>query len=218
MLDPSLNSLVLGSVLLSRSEDLKPSLIENFIKFVISTKTKAQPHVLRSLQPLLKSLNHDEFKGQILPAMSKAMLRNPELVMESISLILSSLSIDLSQYVGDLSKPFATQLHANDDMTRESAIKCVASLGLKASDSEAVDALLKAIFAVLNGSEGKLSVAGHKMSLLSAAAALADNSMLGKNSTVKGRLRATIFKSADTAHLIASTKQHNNIRCIFSAD
>ena len=91
-----------------------------------------------------------------------------------------SLSIDLSGYVGDLAKPFATQLHANDDSTRESAVKCVASLALKCSDSEAILTLLKSIFAVLNGSEGKLTVADHKISLLNAAAALADNSILGE--------------------------------------
>ena len=91
-----------------------------------------------------------------------------------------SLSIDLSGYVGDLAKPFATQLHANDDSTRESAVKCVASLALRCSDSEAILTLLKSIFAVLNGSEGKLTVANHKMSLLSAIASLADNSILGK--------------------------------------
>ena len=96
------------------------------------------------------------------------------------SLILVSLSIDLSGYVGDLAKPFATQLHANDDSTRESAVKCVASLALKCSDSEAILTLLKSIFAVLNGSEGKLTVADHKISLLNAVASLADNSILGK--------------------------------------
>ena len=34
----------------------------------------------------------------------------------------------------------------------------------------------------------------------------------------KGRLRATIFKTADPAHLIASPKYHINIRCTVSAD
>ena len=129
---------------------------------------------------MIKTLSHDEFSSKVLPAMSKAMLRNPELVMEAISLILASLSIDLSKYCGDLSKPFATQLHANDETTRDSAIKCMTSLALKSSDSEAIEVLLKSIFSVLNGSEGKLSVADHKISLLTAAACLADNSVLGK--------------------------------------
>ena len=90
------------------------------------------------------------------------------------------MSIDLSGYVSDLAKPFATQLHANDESTRESAVKCVASLALRCSDSEAILTLLKAIFAVLNGSEGKLTVADQKISLLSAIATLSDNSILGK--------------------------------------
>lgn len=172
LVDPNLPSLVLGSLLLKQVQDLKPFLIENFVKFVISNKGKTQPHILNSLQPLLKSISHEEFKSTLLPPMLKAMLRNPELVLEAFGLILSNLSIDLSQYVQDLSKPFATQLHANDDLTRENAVKCMASLASKSSDSDAIELLLKSIFSVLNGSEGKLSIASHKMSLLSAAAAV----------------------------------------------
>ena len=35
---------------------------------------------------------------------------------------------------------------------------------------------------------------------------------------IKGRLRVTIFKSADIANLMASVKYHNNISCTVSAD
>ena len=85
-----------------------------------------------------------------------------------IALILAKLPIDLSQYVSELAKPFGTQLHAKDDDTRESAKQCVASLASKCSDSDSILTLLKSIFDVLNGSEGKLSLADHKISLLSA--------------------------------------------------
>ena len=83
-------------------------------------------------------------------------------------MILAKLPIDLSQYVSELAKPFGTQLHAKDDDTREAAKQCVASLASKCSDSDSILTLLKSIFDVLNGSEGKLSLADHKISLLSA--------------------------------------------------
>ena len=85
LLDPSLPGLVLGSVLSAKTEDLaKSTLLDLLVKLVISNKIKTQPHVLRSLQPLFKTITHDEFKSSLLPTMSKAMLRNPEMVLSSI--------------------------------------------------------------------------------------------------------------------------------------
>ena len=178
LLDPSLNSMALGASLMSKL-DLKSMLSDQLIKLVISNKAKTPSHSLLALRPYLKTITHEDFKG-LMPPMLKAMLRNPELVMESFSLILGNLSIDLSQYVKELSPSFATQLQAKDDATRDMAIACVSSLALKVSDSEALEVLLKAIFDVLIGA--KLTVASHKMSLLSATASLAENSVLSKGS------------------------------------
>ena len=84
LLDPSLSGLVLGSVLCVKTEELaKSTLLELLVKLVISNKIKTQPHVLRSLRTLFKTVTHEEFKASFLPPMSKAMLRNPELVLES---------------------------------------------------------------------------------------------------------------------------------------
>ena len=151
------------------------------VKLILTSKTKTPTNVLNSLHPLLKTVTHDDFKKTLLPPMLKAMLRNPEMVLQSISLILAKVPIDLSQHVNDLAKPFGTQLHAKDDETREHAIQAVISLASKCSDSEAILALMKVIFDVLNGSEGKLSVADHKISLLTAAASIIDNNVLASN-------------------------------------
>ena len=182
LLDLNLTSLTLGSTFLSYGQtELKPHLLEQMVKLIISNKIKTPNFVLTGLQPLLKTVTHDDFKTTLLPPMLKAMLRNPEMVLKSISLILAKVCLDLSQYVTELAKPFGTQLHAKDDETRENAKQCVASLASKCSDSDAILALLKAIFDVLNGSEGKLSVADQKISLLSAAALVADNNVLASN-------------------------------------
>ena len=44
--------------------------------------------------------------------MLKAMLRNPEGVLETNANILANLAIDLSPYAADISKPFGTQVWA----------------------------------------------------------------------------------------------------------
>jgi len=59
------------------------------------------------LAGLLKLVDHDTFKNVLLPAMQKAMLRNPEAVLESVAEVLRRLNIDLSQYVKEVK-------HSND--------------------------------------------------------------------------------------------------------
>ena len=105
------------------------------------------------------------------------MLRNPEIVLLSVAHILDGLNIDLSQYVEEFKKSFGTNLHAKDDQTREDAIRATTNLGKGISDASSLTNLLKALFAVLGGSEGKLSVNTHKLSLLAAIGNLSKNAV-----------------------------------------
>ncbi len=158
-------------------------------------------NLFQCLVPLLRMADHAAFKETVLPAMQKAMLRNPEIVLESIGSILAGLNIDLSQYVADvskhqnniyrkkkscstfqLSKHLGANLHAKDDDTRSAAVEAVAALASQCSDAEALSSLVKALFAVLGGSEGKLTVNAHKCSLLAA---------LGKVATCANAVSAT---------------------------
>ena len=72
--------------------------------------------------------------------------------------------LDLSRYVDELKKPLGTNLHAKEEATRADAAAATAALAAQCSDPEAVARLLDAVFAVLNGSEGKLSQSAHKVS------------------------------------------------------
>ena len=156
---------------------LKSKLIEILVKTILAAKTKTNSHIIRGTYPLLRRVNHDEFKEHLLPSLLKAMLRNPEIVMGTVSYLITGLKIDLSQYAEQLGKPFASQLHAKDDTTRDEAVAAVAALATQCSDPEAIKSLLSVIFGVLGGSEGKLSVNTQKMSLLEAAGKLASNAV-----------------------------------------
>ena len=56
------------------------------------------------------------------------------------------------------------------------------ALASQCSDSQAVEAILKVIFGIYNGSEGKLSLAGVKVSVLEAAGRVSKNSVAGATS------------------------------------
>lgn len=187
----TIQTLVFGSVFLQwlsgkkdnedKVKDLKSSLLESLIKNIISSKNKTSPFVLKSISPLLKLVTHEELKNSLLPTMTKAMLRNPEIIVESIGQILLALSLDLSQYAEELGKSFGTHLHAKDDLLREDAVAAMSSLSKQCSDASAIETLLVTVFGVLNGSEGKLSVNTQKMSLLQAGGNLSKNAVLSSS-------------------------------------
>lgn len=109
------------------------------------------------------------------------MLRNPEIIIESVGHILTGLSLDLSRYSQDISKGLFANLHSKEDLVRDEAADACRRLALQCSDSSAVESLLSSIFAVFNGSEGKLTVATHKISVLQGAGNLSYNSVSGSS-------------------------------------
>ena len=155
------------------------SILDSFIKLTISTKVKPDDYVVELCTPLLKHLTHEEFKGLLLPALLKAMLRNPEIILCSVGKVLNVLSLDLSLYSNELGKPIAGALHSKEDFIREEALVAVEALAKQCSDAEAVSGLLNLLFGVLQGSEGKLTVASHKISVLDGIGKLSQHSVTG---------------------------------------
>ncbi|XP_024940665.1 eIF-2-alpha kinase activator GCN1 isoform X2 [Cephus cinctus] len=162
-------------------DKLKPSMIEALIKVSISCKKKPELYVVDAAASLLKRVSHEEFKNLLLPALQKAMLRNPEIIIESVGRILSGMSLDLSQYSQDISKGLFANLHSKEDLVRDEAADACRRLALQCSDSTALENLLSSLFAVFHGSEGKLTVATHKISVLQGAGNLSYNVVSGSN-------------------------------------
>lgn len=76
--------------------DYNYSLLETFIKNFVSCKTRPLPNVILATYPLLKQVSFDLFKKNLWPSLQKAMLRNPEIILECVGLVISGLSLDLS--------------------------------------------------------------------------------------------------------------------------
>ncbi|KAJ8872924.1 hypothetical protein PR048_026540 [Dryococelus australis] len=114
--EPGSQVVVFGSYLLqylteTKKADLinkyKPVLLDTFIKVVVSSKQKPAVYMIKESRVLLRHVTHDDFRQQLLPAMRKAMLRNPEVILEAVGHIFSCLSLDLSQYALDIFKNLA---------------------------------------------------------------------------------------------------------------
>lgn len=63
-------------------------------------------------------------------------------------------------------KFFLANLHSKEDLAREEAADACKRLAQQISDSGAVEALLRKTFDVFHGSDGKLTVVTHKISVL----------------------------------------------------
>nr|CAD7392316.1 unnamed protein product [Timema cristinae] len=188
--EPSAHIVVFGSYLIrylsetKRTELIakyKPSLLDIFIKVAISCKNKPALYIVKESEPLLKHVTHEEFKQFLLPAMQKAMLRNPEIILECVGNVMLGLSLDLSQYAQGIGKSLVANLHSKEDLARDESVAACRSLALQCSDSGALEGLLHHLFDVFHGSEGKLTVATHKISVLDGAGNLSYNAVTGSS-------------------------------------
>ncbi|KAI9565775.1 hypothetical protein GHT06_009568 [Daphnia sinensis] len=188
-LETSFQSLVLSCAVLSFVQDnkntellssMRQSLLDSFIKVAITTKVKPDAYFVEQCKPFLKLLTHEDFKGLLLPALLKAMLRSPEIILGCVGQVLASVSIDLSAYAADLAKPIATCLHSKEDLTREEAAFATEALAKQCSEATAVRSLLNLLFGVLQGSEGKLTLSSHKISVLEGIGHLSKHCVTGK--------------------------------------
>ncbi|CAK8692590.1 unnamed protein product [Clavelina lepadiformis] len=166
-------------------ESRKDDIISSFVKSIIICKVPVESHALVGCAPVVKEIDHTNFQNIIIPAMQKALLRSPENVLQTIKSIMRNVSIDLSRHALILVKMLAAQLISKNDANRQVAEAAVTALSIQCSDAEAVGETAKYLFGVLKGSEGKLSVAGQKLSVLHAIAGLSQSPIGGGQSAVE---------------------------------
>ena len=79
------------------------------MKHVLGSRQRPPVATLTACRPLLVLFDHDIFKETVLPAVDRAMLRNPEVQLEAYSALLDGVTIDLSPYVDSLGKHLASK-------------------------------------------------------------------------------------------------------------
>ncbi|XP_038201038.1 eIF-2-alpha kinase activator GCN1 [Arvicola amphibius] len=171
----------------------KSTLLDFYVKNILMSKVKPPKYLLDNCAPLLRFMSHSEFKDLILPTIQKSLLRSPENVIETISSLLASVTLDLSQYALDIVKGLANQLKSNSPRLMDEAVLALRNLARQCSDSSATEALTKHLFAILGGSEGKLTVVAQKMSVLSGIGSLSHHVVSGPSSQVLNGCVAELF-------------------------
>ncbi|KAK2498494.1 hypothetical protein MC885_005115 [Smutsia gigantea] len=169
------------------------TLLDFYMKNILMSKVKPQKYLLDNCAPLLRYMSHSEFKDLILPTIQKSLLRSPENVIETISSLLASVTLDLSQYALDIVKGLASQLKSNSPRLMDEAVLALWNLAHQCSDSSAMEALTRHLFAILGGSEGKLTIVAQKISVLSGIGSLSHHVVSGPSSQALNGTVAELF-------------------------
>ncbi|XP_005111057.1 eIF-2-alpha kinase activator GCN1 [Aplysia californica] len=187
-LEPSFHSLPLIAYIMtflaSTSENsllqkYKKLFLEIYLKQVIASRVAPPLWVLLSSAELLRHVTHEEFKEQVLPAAQKAMLRSPEVIQEAVSELIRSVKLDLSPYTGDITKLYSGPIASKEERSRSVAVQAMRNLAVQCSDPGAVEKAAGSLFKVLGGSEGKLTFADQKISVLQGIGNLVHNTVSG---------------------------------------
>ncbi|XP_037814626.1 eIF-2-alpha kinase activator GCN1 [Lucilia sericata] len=184
--EPTSNVIVLMAVLISLKNekygvdamcDYKNNLIDSFVKGIITAKTKPHSSCISACKVLLNNISKVDFEEKILPPMQRSMLRNPETILEAVGLIIRHVNLDFSPYALNLGKMLIQHLYSKDELSRYYSVESLKQLSMKTSDLPVIAELLKEIFSILNGAEGKITVAEYRISLIQGAGNLSFNAI-----------------------------------------
>ncbi|CAM6126914.1 unnamed protein product [Calypogeia fissa] len=182
-------------------EKHKAFFLELYVKMVLNSKGKPAKALNEAFGPLFKQLTHDDFGTVIVPNAVKMLRRNPELIMESVSLLLKSCSLDLSKYGGEFLPVVLPQARHSDEVRRKEAFESVKNIAAQSSDLNTIDAMFKSIKSVLGGSEGKLAFPYQRVGMINAILALSFST---------GGKATTALAGSVSAYLISYYKDDGN--------
>ncbi|KAH6803964.1 ILITYHIA protein [Perilla frutescens var. frutescens] len=152
----------------------KDIFLDVYARSVLNAKEKPTKGLSEAFLPLFTRLSHEDFKNTILPSSLKMLKRNPELVLESVGVLLQSVNLDLSKYVTEILSVVLTQARHADEGRRLVALSIVRCLSQKSSSPDAIEAMFTAVKSILGGSEGRLTFPYQRVGMINALREVSD--------------------------------------------
>ncbi|KAF8392112.1 hypothetical protein HHK36_022454 [Tetracentron sinense] len=169
-----------SSTVPSLFEQCKPIFLEIYVKAVLNAREKPSKGLSEAFCPLFMHMMHEEFKNVVVPSSVKMLKRNPEIVFESVGVLLKSVNLDLSNYAVEILSVVSPQARHADEGRRLGALAIIGCLSQKSSDPDALQAMFNAVKAVIGGSEGRLAFPYQRIGMINALQELS-NSPDGKS-------------------------------------
>ncbi|KAK9292309.1 hypothetical protein L1049_020274 [Liquidambar formosana] len=167
---PELIQLLLefSSTVSSSFEECKPIFLDIYVKAVLNAKEKPAKGLSEAFHPLFLHMSHEDFKNTVVPSGVKMLKRNPEIVLESVGILLKSVNLDLSKYAIEILSVVLPQARHADEERRLGALVIVGCLSQKSSNPDSVEAMFNAVKAVIGGSEGRLAFPYQRVGMINA--------------------------------------------------
>ncbi|CAL0308828.1 unnamed protein product [Lupinus luteus] len=148
--------------------EFKPAFLDIYVTVILSTKDKPTKSLTEAFHPLYLQLSHEDFQNIVIPSSVKMLKRNPEIVLESVGILLKSVNLDLSKYAAEIISVVLAQARHGDEGRRDGALAMVKSLSQKSSNPDALDTMFNAVKAVIKGSEGRLNYPYQRVGMVNA--------------------------------------------------
>lgn len=130
---------------------LQPAFLDIYVNAILSAKEKPRKSLTEAFRPLYLQLSHEDFQNTVIPSSVKMLKRNPEIVLESVGILLKSVNLDLSKYAAEILSVVLAQARHADEGRRDGALAIVRSLSQKSSNPDALDTMFNAVKAVIKG-------------------------------------------------------------------
>nr|XP_043618177.1 protein ILITYHIA [Erigeron canadensis] len=153
---------------MSLFEQWKPVYLDMYVQAVLNAKDNPTKTLSEAFRSLFCHLTHEDFKNIIVPSAVKMLKRNPELVLESIGVLLRYVNLDLSKYGVEILSVVLLQARHADEVRRLAALDIVSCLSQKSSNPDAIESMVNAVRSVIRGSEGRLAFPYQRVGMINA--------------------------------------------------
>lgn len=149
-------------------EQWKPVYLDMYVQSVLNARDKPSKTLSEAFHSLFTRFTHEDFKNTIVPSSVKMLKRNPEIVLESIGVLLRLVNLDLSKYGVEILSVVLSQARHADEARRFAALDIVRCLSQKSSNPDAVEAMFTSVKSVIGGSEGRLAFPYQRVGMINA--------------------------------------------------
>lgn len=130
---------------------LQPTFLDIYLKAILNAREKPAKGLSEAFRPLFRHLLHEDFQNIVLPSSVKMLKRNPEIVLESVGILLKSVNLDLSKYAVEILSVVLPQARHADEGRRVGALEIVHCLSQSSSNPDALEAMFNAVKSVIGG-------------------------------------------------------------------
>lgn len=129
----------------------QPVFLDIYVKAVLNAREKPMKGLSECFHPLFMHMSHEDFQSIVVPASIKMLKRNPEIVLESVGILLKSVNLDLSKYATEVLSVVLSQARHADEGRRLEALAIVGCLSQKSSNPDALEAMFNVVKSVIGG-------------------------------------------------------------------